>query len=67
MTRRYNARPRLPAREATLPRSKRIFDLLSTRGEGEPVWVMLNHSVDEFYLFDRRSDGIGALEPTRNI
>ena len=31
---------------------------------GEPVWVMLNHSVDEFYLFDRRSDGIGALEPT---
>jgi hypothetical protein len=46
------------------PRSKCFFDLLSTRGEDKFVWLIINHSVAEFYLFDRRSYGIGALEPT---
>ena len=60
--------PALGSQQGSDPaRSKCVFDLLSTRREGEPVWVMLDHSVDKFYLFDRCGYGIGALEPAGHI
>ena len=50
-----------------LARSKHIFDLLSTRSDGESAWLTLNPSMDEFNLFKRHSPSVVALKPTRHI